>query len=159
MIQIILKKTELIYDIKLKSHLETVKITDPVARYHIEAGTEKNDELFRDLTECVARLARLLRRYLRTFYTVEADDLLNIPEQYIFDFELTEREGSGKAEPLAALMHDYLVSYTLAKFYASVSAGDLSNAHSTLAMNAGNELTELLHTKAAPVSHYDTSVL
>ena len=159
MIQIKLKKSELMFDIKDKSHLETAQIEDVTARYRIENGTEKQDEIERCLTECIARLTKLVFRYLKKAYVIEADDLLNIPEQYVFDFDLTEREGTGKAQAMADLMHDYIVSYTLAKFYASVSAGDLSNSRSALAMAAGNEITELLFTKAAPVSDYDTSVL
>lgn len=165
MITIKLQSTELLFDIRNKSHQECEAIADIDARYRTEAGSEKTDEVRRCLTEAVSRLDKSLHRWLVKSYAEKTRyDDADIPSEdyelsYVYDFAWTPRQGEGKDKMLADLMHDYVVSATLAKFYAIVSAQDLSNMHSTLALEAGNNIIEMLALKSAPTSTYDTSTL
>lgn len=164
MMKILLQTTELLFDIRNKSHMECESITDVDARYRTEAGADKIDEVRRCLTEAVSRLYRLAYRWTRKFYQEETFDDADIPSEnhhlhYIFELNLTQRQGEGKAKMLADLFHEYVVEATLAKFYGSVSAQELSNIHSTRALDAGERISELLNRKSVPVSTYDTSNL
>lgn len=165
MIEIRLQSTELLFDIRNKSHHECESITDIDARYRTEAGTEKTDELRRCLTEAVSRLERLAYRWTRKVYVTDpVYDDADIPstdyEQcYVFEMEMTQRQGEGKEKMMADLFHEYVVEASLAKFYGSVSATELSNAHSVRALDADQRIRELLPRKSVPRSSYDTSKL
>ena len=148
---IYLNVSELLFDIRNKSHEECANIADVEARYRAEAGHHKDDELLRSMTEVTSRLAKLVRRYLNSFFQNGAENNVNIPEAYVYDLDFSPRRSAGKAQPLADLMHSYVVHYTLAKFYATVSQGDLSNVHSMLAQDAGNEIEALIYDKKPPM--------
>ena len=148
--RVVLDVAELLFDIRNKSHEECASITDVEARYRAEAGRHKDEELFRSLVEVNSSLTRLVRRYLKEFITTEADNNAAIPDSFIYEFEISQRRSSNLTQPMADAMHSYLVHYTLAKFYATVSQTDLSNKHSTLTQAAATEVEELLYTKNPP---------
>lgn len=160
-----LQVTELLFDIRNKSYEECQSITDIDARYRTEAGTEKTDEIRRCLTEAVSRLHRIAYRWTAKFYKDEPTwDDADIPSEdyhqdYVFELDFTQREAEGKDKILADLFHEYVVEATLAKFYSSVNAGDLSNKHSLLAIEADRAITDILPRKSVPRSRYDTSKL
>lgn len=143
---------ELFKDIRLKSRLECSAIADTEARYRVEAGTEKNDELYRDMTAAQGSLARRLARYLSASYVQEGDNTLFLPEAFVYELTVTDRRLQGKVQPLADACHDFIVHYTLSRFYKSVGMGDMSNAHSLQAAETGEEIDMLLYTKAAPTA-------
>ena len=149
--RVILNVSELLFDIRNKSHEECAEIADAETRYRAEAGTHKNEELFRCLAEVGTALARTCIKYLDNYYQEEADDTLALPEALVYDLDFSERRAEGKAQPLADAMHSYAVHYTLAKYYATVSQGELSNKHSLLTNNAATAIKELLYTKKAPI--------
>lgn len=142
---------DLLSDIKKKSHYEVAGIEDAEARYRIEAGTEKEDEIYRSMVEVESTLVRRLHRFLYDHYQDEADNQLALPESFSFEFEMTDRRSGWKAQELADLMHSYIVHYTLAKFYAAVSQTDLSNKHSALTAEAATALEECLYHKQPPM--------
>jgi hypothetical protein len=149
--RIVLEVAELLFDIRNKSHEECASITDVEARYRAEAGHHKDEEIFRSLVGVNSSLTRLVRRYLVDSIALEADDNASIPDSFVYEFEISQRRADNLTQPMADAMHDYLVHYTLAKFYATVSQGDLSNKHSALTQAAATEIEELLYTKKPPM--------
>lgn len=149
--KIIIHKKEVLFDVMNKSHEEVAGIPDAEARYRIEAGEHKMNELERALAEVGSKLARRVHRYLVEYYEQEACNAPSLPEAFVYEFDFSERRMAGKAQPLADAMHSFLVHYTLAKFYASVSQTELSNNHSKSTQEAMSDIDELINTKAAPV--------
>lgn len=137
-------------DLRNKSHYETAAITDVEARYRVEAGTEKTSEIQRCLGEAAGMLAHKCRRFLDGYLVDAADDTLVTSGDLMYTFDFTERRGIGKAESLAEMMHAFIVHYALARFYASVSQGELSNKHSLLTNETATTLEELLYSKLPP---------
>lgn len=149
--KVILNVSELLFDIRNKSHEECASITDVETRYRAEAGNHKNEELFRSLVEVGTALARTCRKYLVDYYQEEADNSVSLPESLVFEFDFSERRGEGKAQPLADAMHSYMVHYTLAKYYATVSQSELSNKHSLATNEAATAIRELITYKKPPI--------
>ncbi|MBR5660599.1 MAG: hypothetical protein IKW99_03520 [Bacteroidales bacterium] len=48
-------------------------------------------------------------------------------------------------------MSSLVVHYALSRFYSNVSQPDLSNKHSLMAIDAGNEIDNLLYSKLPPI--------
>lgn len=142
---------EIVSDLRGVSHHEVAEIPDVEARYRAEAGTEKYHLIHKCISEAVTRLARRCGRFLRGNYTVASDNAQEIPVSYTFNFDISERRAVGKAEILAETMHNFILHYALSQFYSDVSQGDLSNKHSLLAMEAGNEIDTLIYSKLPPI--------
>ena len=142
---------ELLTDITNKSHLETEGIESPDIKYRVQVGSEKKDEIFRLLLSVSSSLTRLVHRYLVRTYIQETDNGISMPEAFVYELTMSERREAGKSQPLADKMHDYLVHYTLAKFYASVGQGEFSNAHSAQTQVASAEIESLLYDKRPPL--------
>lgn len=144
-------KTDILEDIRKKSYYEVQAIPDIDARYKTEAGTEKMDEIRRDMEDGFMQLNRRCSRFLNNTYTAFADNILPESESYVYDFKISERRATGKAEPLTAAMHSLVVEYALSKFYSVVGSADLSSKHSLQAIDAANMIDELLYTKQPPI--------
>lgn len=145
--------SELLSDIKTKSRLETDGIADADMKYRVQVGSEKNDEIYRDLTSSHASVRRVMRRFLQKDYSDSDNNELPVPYMTDFTYVLAfaDRRLANKVQPLTDKIHDYLVHLTLSKFYASVSAGELSNAHSMLTIDAANQIEDLLYSKDSPL--------
>ena len=142
---------EILSRIRATSHREVAAIPDADARYLAEAGTEKAEELNRCVTDAASRLYGRCSRFLSQSYETRKDNFSLLPDSYVYDFILSERRAVGKAEPLAEAMNTFMVEYALSKFYSIVNQGDLSNKHSLLAIDAGNQIDQLLYTKQPPI--------
>ena len=140
----------LLKDFKEKSHLEVAVIADHDARYRAEAGTEKIAEIKRDLGEGARLLEGRCARFLSGDMPESANNAVPSDSSYIYVFDFTERRGYANAEALSALIESFIVHYALSKFYASVSQAELSNKHSTIALEASNNIDILLYTKHPP---------
>jgi len=140
---------EILNDLRSKSHYEVSQITDAEARYKVEAGSEKMDEVTRCISEAASRLHGRCRRFLKEFLSRNMDNTVFFPDKYVVNLVLSERRGLNK-ESIAEAMHTFLVEYALSKFYVSMSQQELSNKHSLLAVDAGNLIDELLYTKLPP---------
>lgn len=148
---ITLNTSVLLSDIRRISLLELEGIADVEARYRAEAGTEKEDVLRECISAARTRLERRCLRFLDNSYVDEATSGKSTDSTFVFEFAMeSSRRADGKTFPLADAMHDFIVEYALARFYSTVSQGDLSNKHSLLALEAGREFDELLHTKLPP---------
>lgn len=140
----------IILEIRQKSHLEVQDIKDPEMRDNARAGLDKADEIHRCMEEGFAQLHKRCYRFFEDEYIHNIDDNEPNNESYVYEFTMSERRSLNRAEPLTNAMHTLVVQYALAKFYATVNQGELSNRHSLLAIEAGNMIDELLYTKLPP---------
>lgn len=150
---ITLHTQEILDNLRSISHREVSVIEDADARYRAEAGTEKMYEIERCVSEAASRLAgrTAVARFLKAdFHKWRKDNEHKFPSEYVFEFILSERRAVGTAVPLEEAMNTFMVEYALTKFYSIVSLADLSNKHSLLAIEAGNEIDSILYTKKPP---------
>lgn len=151
--EIIINIDEILFDIRNKSHEEcSAAIADAEARFRAEAGNHKNEELYRSLRSVHAALQRRVVRFLRNSHEKTGANDMYIPTSFVYEFEMSERRAQGKVQALADAMHDYLVHYTLAKFYATVTQGELSNKHSLLTGECEAEIMAILYDKMPPIN-------
>jgi len=141
---------EIVNNLRSVSHREVAAIEDPDARYRAEAGSEKLEEIYRCIQEAFARLSARCSRWLQATYQHQRDNTMEIPTQFIFEFVLSERRAINNTEGLLNEMHNFMVEYALSKFYSNVNQGELSNKHSLLALDAGNNIDQILYTKKPP---------
>lgn len=142
---------ELLKDIRERSHLD-VQGMEPDVQYRTEAGSDKNEQLKREIIIVSSALTRMLQRYLVDSDSQEADNTLDgrVGSQLEWELYMSERRASNKAQPLTDACHDYMVHYTLARYYKSVNAGELSNSHSLQTADAAREIEGLLYSKTPP---------
>lgn len=143
---------ELLKDMRERSHLDVQGLA-PDVQYRTEAGSDKNEQLKREIVIVSSALTRMLQRYLTHDDTGTADDTLDgrVGEQLVWNLNVSERRASNLAQPLTDACHDYMVHYALSRYYKSVNAGELSNTHSLLTADASNEITTLLYSKTPPI--------
>ena len=143
---------ELLKDIRERSHLD-VQGVEPDVQYRTEAGSDKNEQLKREIVIVSSALTRMLQRYLVADDTETADNTLDgrVGSQLEWELDMSERRASNKVQPLTDACHDYMVHYTLARYYKSVNAGELSNTHSLQTADAAKEIQELLYSKTPPI--------
>ena len=149
---ITLHTKEILDKLRSISHREAESIVDADARYRVEAGTEKMYEIHHCLSDAASRMAgrKSVSRYLKSWLEEMCDNGLTVPPSYEFDFELSERRAINSAVPLEEAMNTFMVEYALSKFCSIVSQVELSNKHSLLALDAGNEIDRILYTKIPP---------
>lgn len=140
-----------IYDeIRRKTQRDVASIESIEERYLIEAGTEKNDEIYADIILANDSLKGILQTFLIDCLVEQYDDMQQIPDAYVYELDLSPRRAVGKAQQLTDVMHDYLVHSTLMRFYDAVNGAELKAKHETAANAASIQLVNLLYTKARP---------
>lgn len=140
----------IILEVRQKSHLGVANIKDPETRDNVRAGIEKMEEIEHCIIDAFGQLARRCYRFLRPNIQKTYDDEAIIPPTYTYEFVMSERRAEGRAEPLTAAMHAFVVQYALTKFYSTVSNSELSNKYSLEALDTANRIDELLYTKVPP---------
>lgn len=145
-----INKEELLFDIMNKSHGEVSVITDAEARYKVEAGTEKKDEIERDIITAITMLHPTIERYLVSDHTGIAENGAGLPQTIIFDFSFSERRLDGKAQALTDAVHAYLVDCTLGLFYASVGHTEFQAKRTQMALADAQLVERLVYTKKPP---------
>lgn len=145
-----LSKNELLFDMMNKSHSEVSVITDAEARYKVEAGTEKKDELERDLITALSMLNPHISRYLVSDFTEDADNEAALPDTIVFEFSFAERRLDGKMQPLTDAIHAFLVDCTLGLFYASVAHTEFQTKRTQMAAADAQLVEQLIYTKRPP---------
>lgn len=139
----------IIKDIRTKSHLEVASVTDPSARYRIEAGSEKLAEVRRDVAGAVASLVESCYRFLEMKGTDEVDDSVG-DKDIVLELVAGPRRMAGKEKAVTQKMHEIVVDFAMQKFYVSVSQLDLSKAHQAQATAGVTELEQMLRRKRPP---------
>ena len=150
MLTVTLFTDELLHDIHTRSHNECLAIADAQERYRVEAGTEKTDYLVREMMTVQSSLKRMMRRWL-VDSSLSAGNTLDMPESFDFVLNMTGRRADNKVQPLTDACHNYMVTYTMARYYASVGMKDLSNTYSLLTVDHAKEVEELINAKMPPL--------
>lgn len=140
---------ELLKDIRTRSNLD-VQGMEPEVQYRVEAGSDKNDALRREITTAGSVLTGLLYRFLQEGYRTEADNMPGVAEEMVWVLNVGERRLSGKVQPLTDACHDYLLHSVLDRYYRSVNAAELSKTHFQQTADAAKEIEKLLYSKKPP---------
>lgn len=151
---VIIKTSELFFDIRNKSHHEVSSIENVDQRYVAEAGTENEHEIFRCIIEAEARVRLMCGRFLkRTTEVKDADSDLpeEVPTAYEYEFVDNARRQDNRGKVIADGMHSAIVSMALSKFYISVNQMDLAKAHDALATSGVQLLERMLFEKLPPI--------
>lgn len=149
--KIAIETSDLIKNVKSKSHNEVSQIEDEKLRYKIEAGTEKEAEIRTCIAEAVATFEASSFRFIKPIHSEEVMASLGLPEILEFEFMGGGRRLHGKAPALASLVLSLLTNLTLAKFYTTVNAADLSKSHDELTNGDTVLLEKLLFEKRPPL--------
>lgn len=132
------------------SHLEVQNIQDAEVRYNSRAGSDKSDEVERCLAHGFAQARRRCWRFLNDDDTDTKSTRVSGTNDLTINLNLSERRMLDKIEPLSSAIEKLILEYALSMFYSTVNQPDLSKKHSILALDASNELDELLYTKKPP---------
>lgn len=148
-----IQTSELLFDIRNKSHLEVASIENLDRRYAAEAGTEKTEEILRCIIEAEARIRLMCERFLEKVTEGEAiSDLPSIvPESYTYQFVSNARRQDCRAEITANTIHSAIVNLALSTFYVSVSQMEMAKTHDALATSRVQLLEKMLFEKLPPV--------
>ena len=143
---ITINTNKVIDHLKSISHREVSEIADVNARYRAEAGSEKEDLISDCIRNAGNKILHRCLRFIDNSYVEESNNEFPDLGSFVFEFEQgSGRRFDGKADVLTDAMHTFMVEYALAKFYSTVSQGELSNKHSMLALEAGNAIDDLLY--------------
>lgn len=154
---IVLQGLNLLLDIRNKSHQEVADIADVKQKYHVEAGTDKDEDVKRSLQEAIHMLKNVCRDFLissSSETTTEVDDSLEgITEESEIELELHlsgRRDGILQAEDLANVIHSYVVNKALELFYGNTPIKELAQLHMTRAAESEAKLRGMLYRKRKP---------
>lgn len=154
---VIISVTNVIGDLRLKSHLEVANIEPADLRYKIQAGTEKDEEIYQSLQDSHNALTHICRKFLSGVTLSgggnfsDDDSLDSTVTEITYSFDLTERRSQVIKEPLSKAMHAYLVDSVLMKFYNSVNQEALAAVHERRCAQKQAEIEDLLYTKLKPI--------
>lgn len=125
------------------------------AKFLQEMGTKEpippKGTLIQGLNEANARLTAILGRFIELNYQEYADDSLAIGDRYVYKLILSSRRASGKIQPIADLMHSFLVNSVLSKVYAVSSHTEVAQLHEQMSIADAKAITQMLHSKIPPM--------
>lgn len=145
-----IKTSDLIFDIRNKSHLEVASISDAEARYKVEAGTEKREEIKRDIIEAQSLLLPTILRFVETDDNMVAGAEPYLPEYIVYEFKFAPRRFQGKPQVLADAIQSYLSHMALSLFYRSVDQAGFAEKHSQIAVASMQNIERLCFSKNQP---------
>lgn len=152
---ITINKSDLVFDIKNKSHLEVASIENIDQRYIAEAASDKEDEITRCIMDAVAKVRYMCGRFLEqdadSTSSESISSSLSSDSSFSFSFTENARRYSNRKQEIASTMHSAIVSMALSKFYISVSQPGLAQSHDVVAANAVALLEKMLCEKLPPV--------
>jgi len=150
MVTIQISTAEILDDMIQKSRLDTATLDTAEQRYKFQVGAEKADEVYKCIQQSASSISRLLQRWLYTGSESLGQNIFGLPETLEFRFNFSERREQGKASLLADKIHEYIVELSLARFYATVGASDLSGARAGYAKGCEGEIMESICFKTPP---------
>ena len=142
--------SELLYDLKNKNDLEVSALPDAEIRYRVQAGSEKDDELKRDIIEATAHLSSELSRFLTHRYYTDSDNIIGLPDAIVFDFAPNERRHINKIPAVADMLHSIIVNMAMGRYYQSVSMADLAKERESRAALDLKTIQTLIYEKLPP---------
>ena len=146
---ITLNRAELLYDVENKLHLLGINRENgntPEGVSHIQADeTDSNrNEIQRNIQDAIGALHHALHEYLVKIYDTDADNLLEDVDAYIVVLAVPMNFDETVLQPLADLLHQYVVNTCLLNWlliadkadaaeYATAAAANLKEIDSALA--------------------------
>lgn len=121
--------------------LQELGSTDPIP----PRGT-----LVQNLNESNGRLKSILGRFLKAELAEYADDSLAMGDNFIYTLLISSRKAANKAQPLADIIHSYLVNSVLTKSYSTMGQAELAAKHEAQTVSDAQVINKLLHTKLPP---------
>lgn len=147
---------EVLHHIRRLAHIELENtIPDETARYKVEPGTEKLDELRRMLLNSFGNLTELLSRFL-IFTGTDSDSYAitnaapTLPDSFSLELDSTSRRLAGKAQAVGSACFSYLTNAVLVEYYSSVAQPNLVDAHVKLLAKDTEVLNKSIYTKTQP---------
>lgn len=148
--KITLYVNNILYDLKTKNLNETSGIADAEQRYRAQAGSEKDDELKRDILNAAALLSSTMMRFLAHTFSTEADNSAYLGDAIVYDFAPSERRQINRIPAIADLLHSFIVNMALSRFYETVALYDLAKERSRLAGEDMAALQPVMYEKLPP---------
>lgn len=133
--------TQNVFDDIGSKFLQELQSVDPIP----PKGT-----LLQSLNEANGRLVTILCRYLEADFRESADDSLTAGDNLTYRLVLSPRKAAGKTQPLADLIHSYLVNSVLTKSYTTMGQAELAAKHENQTVSDAQVISQLLHTKLPP---------
>lgn len=152
-IDVTLQRDELLLDIRNKSQQELADVADVRQQYHSVAGTDKDEDISRSLTEAVALLMSLCHEYI-VAEEEEGTGVDDTPATEDIEISLVlsdRKDGRLLQLVFAADMHGFVVERTLEFYYCSTPARALATVHAARAKVYEDELLRLMYRKGKPV--------
>lgn len=139
--EVIIKTENVINDIG-GTFLQELQTEDPIP---------PKGKLVQSLNEADARLRAIVGRRLEIDFRDSADNSLAINDSIVYKFLVSTRRSANKAEPLAALIHSYLVNSVLAKTYSTMGQADLAALHEAQSVSDAQVISQLINSKIPPI--------
>ena len=137
-------------DIRVKSHIDCETIVDATARYKIEAGTEKAEQIHQCISDAFASVLQLVRRFLTPSAQAEAmTTAYDGVSDLSLPFYVSDRRAHYFSATLAPSIHAYVVDFALAKYYASIYPAFAAPYTQRLAGEA-SAIETIIYTKQPP---------
>ena len=148
---------ELLFNIKNKSHQElAVLIPDPEQRYPQEAGSDKEEDIKRCITEAYAEAVGITSRFERDVvpmdeaYAGARSSGIVLPEHFMFYVETSERRIQSEEQALADLLLSFLTNRSLSRYYANAGRNDLAEKDNANAVADKDSILKILYRKRRP---------
>lgn len=139
--EVIIKTENVINDIG-GTFLQELQTEDPIP---------PKGKLVQSLNEADARLRAIVGRRLEIDFRDSADDTLAINDSFVYNFLVSTRRSVNKVEPLATLIHSYLVNSVLAKTYSTMRQADLAAQHEAQSVSDAQVISQLINSKIPPI--------
>ena len=155
-VTITINRSNVLADMKVKSHAEVALIADPKERYLAELGTEKEQEAQQCITDAATEVRSVLRQSLLETASSSATDPYDTGA-ITYPLSVTARKAPGLADALAKAIHAYIVDSALDKFYTSVSRADFAERHRARTASALTVISNIIYHRANPAYTSPTS--
>lgn len=152
---VLINTDEILYNVRKIAHNELrIAIQDDAARYAIEPGEEKTDELKQLIAEAFEELHEMIARFLAptpTDTSFEIDNSDNqLPEKFELEFITSERRTASRLATIGQKCFSFLSQRTLSNYYGRVAQIDLSNAHDRVSAMDAQMIEKVLFSKLPP---------
>lgn len=126
--RITISVSELLFDIYNKSRGEMLSaVPDQEARYHLEAGSDSQEELCRLINTSLSSVHVLLQRFTRSAPALEliGCNAQDVDPDTTIEIRLNDnyRRAADQIQSVTQLLHSYLVNTVLSKFYSTRGGG------------------------------------
>lgn len=143
-------RANVIADMRIKSQQELAPVVDDRERYIAEIGTEKLEEVNQCITDASVEVSTILLPFLTgTAGSSSATDNYDTAN-LVYNLSVAELPSPNFAADVTKAVHAYIVDSALAKYYLSVSRGQLAEAHAARLQALSIFLRNLIYYRPMP---------